>query len=73
MASLSQRLATASQKNEPKNQYIDSGDRPDIMVYDTEIGANVELAFSLAHPFSSGTVVRASKEDRFVAAKREKK
>ena len=35
--------------------------------------ANVELDFSLAHPFSSDTVVRASREDRFAAAKREEK
>ena len=60
-------------KKEPKNQYIDSEDRPDIIVYDSGIGANVELDFSLAHPFSSDTVVRASREDRFAAEKREEK
>ena len=40
-------------KKEPKNQYIDNKDRPDIIVYDSGIGANVELDFFLAHPFST--------------------
>ena len=44
-----------------------------IIVYDSGTGANVELDFSLAHPFSSDTVVRASREDRFAAAKTEEK
>ena len=57
-------------KKEPKNQYIDNEDRPDIIVYDSGIGANAELDFSLAHPFSSDTVVRASRENRFAAAKK---
>ena len=60
-------------KKECKNQYIDSEDRPDIIVYDSGIGANVELDFSLPHPFSSDTVVGASREDRFAAAKRRRK
>ena len=70
---MSQGLVTASHKKEPKNQYIDSEDRPDIIVDDSGIGANVKLDFSLAHPFSSDTVVRASREVRFAAAKREEK
>ena len=57
----------------PKNQYIDREDRPDIIVYDSGTGANVELDFSLAHPFSSDTVAIALREDRFAAAKREEK
>ena len=60
-------------EKEPKNQYIDSEDRPDIIVYDSGIGTNVELDFSLAHPFSSNTVVRASREDRLAAAKERRK
>ena len=58
-------------KKEPKNEYIDREDRPDIIVYDLGIDANAELDFSLAHPFCRDTVVRALRENRFAAAKRE--
>ena len=48
------------------------GDRPEIIVYDTVVGANGELDVSLAHPFSKDIFTRASREERF-AAKREDK
>ena len=39
-------------KKEQRNQYVNSKDRPDIIIYDSGVGANVDLDFSLAHPFS---------------------
>ena len=60
-------------RKEPRNLYINNEDRPDIIVYDTGVGANVELDFSLAHPFSKDTVNQAAKEERFAATKREEK
>ena len=40
-------------KKEPRDRYSTSDSRPDIIVFDTGAGSNVELDVALAHPWSS--------------------
>ena len=37
-------------KKELKHRYATSDSRPDIVVFDTDIGSNVEFDIALAHP-----------------------
>ena len=52
MVRVSKRSQNSTQK-EPKDRYATSDSRPDIVVFDTGIGSNVDLDIELAHPWSS--------------------
>ena len=52
---------------EPRNRYTNSECRPDIIMFDAESGANIDLDISLAHPWSSD-VFPSSSEATGVAA-----
>ena len=54
---------------EPRNRYTNSGCRPDIIMFNAESGANIDLDISLAHPWSSD-VFPSSAEATGVAANR---
>ena len=54
---------------EPRNRYTNSECRPDIIMFDAELGANLDLDISLAHPWSSD-VFPSSAEATGVAANR---
>ena len=58
-------------QKEPKNRYLDKSNRPDIVVFDTGSGCNVELDISLAHPWNKQVASNSCKSDGFAAKKRE--
>ena len=63
-------LRDTTGRKKPRNRYVNRKDRPDIIDYDTGVGANVKLDFSLARPFSKDIVTGASEKERFVATKK---
>ena len=58
-------------RKEPKDRYATSDSRPDIVVFDTGVGSNVELDISLAHPWSSDIFPTSASKDGAAASKRE--
>ena len=58
-------------KKEPKDRYATSDSCPDIVVFDTGIGSNVELDIALAHPWSSDIFPTSATMKRAAAARRE--
>ena len=56
---------------EPKDRYATSDRRPDIVVFDTGIGSNVELDISLAHSWSSDIFPTSATIEGAAAARRE--
>ena len=58
-------------QKEPKDRYAISDSRPDIVVFDTGIGSNVELDIALAHPWSSDIFPTSATMERAAAARRE--
>ena len=58
-------------QKEPKNRYLDKSNRPDIVVFDTGSGCNVELDISLAHPWNKQVASNSCKSDGFAVKKRE--
>ena len=58
-------------RKEPKDRYATSDSRPDIVVFDTGVGSNVELDISLAHPWSSDIFPTSASKDGPAASKRE--
>ena len=61
-----------SHKLEPQYRYVNSDKRSDILVYDPDLGADIELDVSLAHPWCLDSVKAASREG-VAAMKREEK
>ena len=69
-------------KEETKDGYATSDSRPDIVVFDTGIGSNIELDIALAHPWSSnifptlvtveGAAAAGRKDRKLARYKREK-
>ena len=57
---------------EPRHQYTNTEDRPDISVFDSETGQNLDLDVSLAHPWSQDIVRKASQIDGYAASVRER-
>ena len=47
-------------KKEPRNRYTETDDQPDIVVFDTDNGKNIDLDISLAHPWSKDVIKLAS-------------
>ena len=62
-----------SHKLEPQYRYVNSDKRSDIIVYDPDSGADIELDVSLAHPWCLDSVKAASREEGVAAMKREEK
>ena len=57
-------------KKEPRDRYSTSESRPDIIVFDTGAGSNVELDVPLAHPWSSDILFPTSATTDGAAASR---
>ena len=62
-----------SHKLEPQYGYVNSDKRSDILVYDPDLGADIELDVSLAHPWCLDSVKAAAREEGVAAMKREEK
>ena len=60
-------------QTEPRHEYINTEDHPDITMFDPNTGQNSDLDVSLAHLWSQDIITRASKENGHAAATREKK
>ena len=60
-------------QTEPRHQYINTEDCPDITMFDPNTGQNSDLDVSLAHPWSQDIIRRASKENGHAAVAREEK
>ena len=60
-------------KLEPQYRYVNSDKRSDVLVYDPDSGADIELDVSLAHPWCLDSVKAASREEGVAAMKREEK
>ena len=58
-------------KCEPRDCYTHSNNRPEILVYDSETGSNVELDVALAHPWASDILPRAVTTGGRAAMRRE--
>ena len=69
MVRVSKRSQNSTQK-EPKDRYATSDSRPDIVVFDTGIGSNVELDIALAHPWSSDIFPMSATMERAATARR---
>ena len=57
-------------KKEPKDRYATSDSRPDIAVFDTGIGTNLELVRALAHPWSLNILPTSATMEGAAAARR---
>ena len=63
-------------KKEPRDRYSTSDSRPDIIVFDTGAGSNVELVeldVALAHPWSSDIFPTSATTDGAAASRREER
>ena len=60
-------------KKEPRDRYSTSDSRPDIIVFDTGAGSNVELDVALAHPWSSDIFPTSATTDGAAASRREER
>ena len=58
-------------KKEPRNRYTETDDRPDIVVFDTDNGKNIDLDISLAHPWRRDVIKLAARDQGFAAKRRE--
>ena len=58
-------------RREPRHRYMTSENRPDIVVFDSQWGANIELDVALAHPWSSDIFPKSSDVDGAAAKRRE--
>ena len=58
-------------RREPQHRYMTSENRPDIVVFDSQRGANIELDVALAHPWSSDIFPKSSDVDGAAAKRRE--
>ena len=56
---------------EPRDRYANSDARADIVAYNAQTGADIELDVSLAHPWAGHIVSQAAKEDGVAAARRQ--
>ncbi|XP_062503560.1 uncharacterized protein LOC134180430 [Corticium candelabrum] len=60
-------------KQEPRDRYSNSNNRPDIAVFNVRSGANVELNVALSHPWASSILNQAAEKDQAAAARREER
>ena len=57
-------------QTEPRHQYINSEDRPDVTMFDPTTEQNLDIDMSLAHLWSQDIIRRASKENGHAATTR---
>ena len=62
-----------SHQRELRNLYVNTDDRPDIIVFDAQQDCDIELDISVAHPWALHVISRAAQEDGTAAATREVK
>ena len=60
-------------QTEPRHQYINTEDYPDITMFDPNTKQNLDIDVFLAHPWSQDIIRRASKENGHAAVTREEK
>ena len=60
-------------RKEPRDRYTNNDCRPDIVVFDTDEGSNIDLDVAFAHPWSSEVLSKSTEEDEFAASAREKR
>ena len=60
-------------RREPRHQYSNSEDRPDIVSLDPSSGLGIDLNISLAHPWSGEVFPSSAKIDGAAAKRREEK
>ena len=60
-------------QRESRNLYVNSDNRPDIVVFDAQQGCDIELDISVSHPWALHVISRAAQEDGVAAATREVK
>ena len=53
------------------DRQTDNDCRPDIVVFDTDEGSNINLDVAFAHPWSSQVLSKSAEEDGFTASARE--
>ena len=70
MVRVSKQSQNSTQK-EPKDRYATSDSCPDIVVFDTGIGSNVELDIALAHRWNSDIFPTSATMEGADAARRE--
>ena len=58
-------------KRELRNRYVCSDDTSDIIMFDSDLGLNVELDIFLAHPWSKSVLAKAARNEGAAASKRE--
>ena len=58
-------------KKEPQHQYCDNEKRPDIVVFDSNSGCNIELDVSLVHPWRCDYLKKTASDPGYAAKKRE--
>ena len=58
-------------KCEPRERYVNSNNRPDIHVADSETGSNIKLDVALAHPWAADILALASTTAGSAAVRRE--
>ena len=56
-------------QREPKNRYINTDDKPDIIAFDAQSGCDVKLDISVVHPWAKHIISQAALKDGVAAAK----
>ena len=56
-----------------RDRYTNNDCRPDIVVFNTDEGLNVDLDVAFAHPWSSEVLSKLAEEDGFAASAREER
>ena len=60
-------------QREPRYQYSETDERPDIVLFESETGVCIELDVILAHNWSKEKLNKAACEEGYAAKKREEK
>ena len=59
---------TIHHHKEPRFRYLGNKDRPDIVVFDSGVGAGLDLDVALTHPWQKDFILHTASEDGFAAA-----
>ena len=60
-------------QREPRYQYSETDNRPDIVLFESETGVSIELDASPAHPWSKDNLNKAACEEGYAAKNQEEK
>ncbi len=60
-------------QTEPRHRFVSSENRPDMTLFDSETGQNLDVDVSLAHPWSKDALNHAHREEGYAAKVREEK